>query len=283
MGEQIRYVLEDLSNNHWVLSLLCVTAIICMRIVLVSIIERRVEAVGDSRRWASNVKNTLTALMLYGLVVIWSRELQDFVFSVAAFLVAIVIGFKEFIVCIVGGLYQAASRPFSVGDWIQIDHYTGEVVDRDWVSTTLLDIDVENGTFDFTGKTLELPNSLFLSHVVQKLHFMRRYVLHRFEICRPPEVNVCLLRPLVLTTATKACAHFQDIAERYQGLIQKRLGISLPGPDPEVRVSTNSTGHNVVSISVFCPVDEAVAIEQIVTETFMAAWYREYQNQTVSR
>ena len=270
-------------DNHVVKSIVCILVLFGVRQLLLWQVQRRTEYFGDSqRRWTSNIKNFITLITLFTLFAIWLSELQDFVFSIAAFFVAIVIAFKEFILCLVGSIYQAASRPFSVGDWIQVNGHTGEVVDRDWVSTTLLDINIENGNFDFTGKTLELPNSLFLTQVVKKLHFMRRYVVHRFSIYRPADVNLCPLRPMVMKTAKRACAHFRDVADRYQGLIQKRLGIELPGPDPEIRISTTDISHNVMTISIFCPLDEAKAIEQIIVEKFMAAWYVEFKKQQAS-
>lgn len=267
-------------ESHLFLSFICIVIFVLLRFILLWQVWSRSDIFGDSqRRWSSNVKNFMTFALVVSLLIIWLNELQEFVFSIAAFFVAIVIAFKEFILCLVGSLYHAMSRPFSVGDWIQVNGHTGEVVDRDWVSTTLLDIDVENGNFNFTGKTLELPNSLFLTHVVKKLHFMRRYVVHRFSITRTSEVNICILRPAVLKTAKRACAHFYDVAERYQSLIQKRLAIEIPGPDPEVRISTNDTGASVMTVTIFCPVDEVLAIEQIITDRFMTAWYAELRKQ----
>lgn len=267
-------------DKHVLLSILVFLVFMLARSLLLWWVSYRTDLFTDSqRRWHSNIKNWITLLLVLSLFYIWLRELQDFVFSIAAFLVAIVIAFKEFILCLVGSVYHAASRPFSVGDWIQVNGHTGEVVDRNWVSTTLLDIDAANGNYDFTGKTLELPNSIFLLHVVKKLHFMRRYVLHRFHIVRPPLVNISTLRPIILKASLKACAHFRDVAERYQGLIQKRLGIELTGPDPEIRIATTEIGNDVMIVSLFCPVDEAIGIEQVITERFMVVWYQELKRQ----
>ena len=267
-------------DKHVLLSILVFLVFMLARSLLLWWVSYRTDLFTDSqRRWHSNIKNWITLLLVLSLFYIWLRELQDFVFSIAAFLVAIVIAFKEFILCLVGSVYHAASRPFSVGDWIQVNGHTGEVVDRNWVSTTLLDIDAANGNYDFTGKTIELPNSIFLLHVVKKLHFMRRYVLHRFHIVRPPLVNISTLRPIILKASLKACAHFRDVAERYQGLIQKRLGIELTGPDPEIRIATTEIGNDVMIVSLFCPVDEAIGIEQVITERFMVVWYQELKRQ----
>ena len=197
-------------DKHVLLSILVFLVFMLARSLLLWWVSYRTDLFTDSqRRWHSNIKNWITLLLVLSLFYIWLRELQDFVFSIAAFLVAIVIAFKEFILCLVGSVYHAASRPFSVGDWIQVNGHTGEVVDRNWVSTTLLDIDAANGNYDFTGKTLELPNSIFLLHVVKKLHFMRRYVLHRFHIVRPPLVNIVLYGQLSLKHLLKLVPIFE--------------------------------------------------------------------------
>jgi len=92
-------------------------------------------------------------------------------------------------------------------------------------------------------------------------------------------VNISTLRPIILKASLKACAHFRDVAERYQGLIQKRLGIELTGPDPEIRIATTEIGNDVMIVSLFCPVDEAIGIEQVITERFMVVWYQELKRQ----
>ncbi|WP_418138617.1 mechanosensitive ion channel domain-containing protein [Marinomonas sp. RS-M-Aa-14] len=100
----------------------------------------------DKKRQRINtVDNIFNLLLVVGLVLIWSSELQNIAISIAAFMVALVIATKEFIACIVGAFYRASTRPYQVGDWIRIANYEGEVTDSDWLSTTLFEVDLKGG------------------------------------------------------------------------------------------------------------------------------------------
>ena len=63
------------------------------------------------------------------------------------------------------------------------------------------------------------------------------------------------------------------MATRYNSLIEKRLDIKISGPEPRVRITTTPEGYNIFTVSLFCPTEDAVGIEQKVTEDFMRFWY----------
>ncbi|TYL48771.1 mechanosensitive ion channel family protein [Marinomonas sp. IMCC 4694] len=229
----------------------------------------------DKKRQRINaVDNIFNLLLVVGLVLIWSSELQNIAISIAAFMVALVIATKEFIACIVGAFYRASTRPYQVGDWIRIANYEGEVTDSDWLSTTLFEVDLKGGSYAYTGRTTVVPNSVLLLHTVQNLNYMRRYVTHTFSIARQTdEVNLFVIKEQILTKIHQYSEHFHEVAIRYNSLIEKRLDIRISGPEPRVRITTTPEGFNVFTISLFCPTEEAVDIEQKVTEDFMAFWY----------
>lgn len=229
----------------------------------------------DKKRQRINtVDNIFNLLLVVGLVLIWSSELQNIAISIAAFMVALVIATKEFIACIVGAFYRASTRPYQVGDWIRIANYEGEVTDSDWLSTTLFEVDLKGGSYTYTGRTTVVPNSVLLLHTVQNLNYMRRYVTHTFSISRSADdVNLFTIKEQILEKIREYSEHFHDVAIRYNSLIEKRLDIKISGPEPRVRITTTVEGYNVFSISLFCPTDEAVEIEQKVIEDFMSFWY----------
>ncbi|MCB5161491.1 mechanosensitive ion channel family protein [Marinomonas algarum] len=229
----------------------------------------------DQRRQRINtVDNIFNLLLVVGLVLIWSSELQNIAISIAAFMVALVIATKEFIACIIGAFYRASTRPYQVGDWIRIANYEGEVTDSDWLSTTLFEVDLKGGTYTYTGRTTVVPNSVLLLHTVQNLNYMRRYVTHTFSIARQTdEVNLFIIKEQILEKIREYSEHFHEVAIRYNSLIEKRLDIRISGPEPRVRITTTPEGFNVFTISLFCPTEEAVGIEQKVSEDFMAFWY----------
>lgn len=229
----------------------------------------------DKKRQRINtVDNIFNLFLVVGLVLIWSSELQNIAISIAAFMVALVIATKEFIACIIGAFYRASTRPYQVGDWIRIANYEGEVTDSDWLSTTLFEVDLKGGTYSYTGRTTVVPNSVLLLQTVQNLNYMRRYVTHTFSISRATDdVNLFTIKEQILEKIRGYSEHFHDVAIRYNSLIEKRLDIKISGPEPRVRITTTVEGFNIFTISLFCPTEEAVEIEQKVTEDFMAFWY----------
>ena len=263
-------------NNQWILSLILVVIVLVLRKLIVIVIYRR-PTVDDEypRRWANSINNIATLLIVIGLVIIWLSELRHVALSIAAFAVAIVLATREFIQCFIGSLYLTSTRTFSVGDWIRLGNQYGEVVQSDWLSTTLLEIDMESSHYEYTGKTLVIPNNQFVASTIHNLNFMRRYVAHTFSITRDADsVDVYQLKAPLLEKASDYCKEFHEVAERYTSLVEKRLGISLGVIEPTIRVSTTPLGKNMMSISIFCPTKEALLIEQKITEDFMSLWYQ---------
>ena len=229
-----------------------------------------------SRRWSNSVKNSTNFLILLGLIVIWLSELRFLALSIATFVVALVIATREFIQCFLGSLYLASTRTFSVGDWIKVGANYGEVVRSDWLSTTLLEVDIESMSYGYTGKTLIIPNNQFVVNSIQNLNFMRRYVVHSFAIVRDAEpVNVFLAKEAILEKIKTYSESFEAVAQRYNYVVEKRLGVSLPGPEASIRITTNHLGKNVFTITIFCPTTDVVRIEQKLSEDFMQFWYSE--------
>ncbi len=236
------------------------------------------------RQRVNTLDNFFNLLLVAGLILIWSSELQNFAISIAAFMVALVIATKEFISCIVGAFYRASTRPYQVGDWVRIANFEGEVTDSNWLSTTLFEVDLKDGSYIYTGRTTIVPNSILLTNTVQNLNYMRRYVTHIFSITRQSdEVNLFDIKEKILDKLREYSEHFYEVATRYNNLIEKRLDIKISGPEPKVRITTSHEGHTQFVISLFCPTNEVMVIEQKVTEDFMRFWYEQRAQQLLTQ
>lgn len=226
------------------------------------------------KNWVSVVKNLTNLGLAIGIAVVWLSELQNFAISVAAFTVAIAIVTKELLQCFLGFFTWVANRPFRVGDWIQINGRYGEVADIDWIKIRLLEIDIENG-YSYTGRSITVMNNELLIQPVISLNFMRRYVMHKFSIYRDNSVNLFELREPVTEKINELISPFQEVASRYSNLISKRLEIEATSIEPFIDIHTTDQTHQVISITIFCPTEEAHQLEQKITESFMALWYKQ--------
>jgi small-conductance mechanosensitive channel len=222
----------------------------------------------DHRYLVNSVNNFYNLLLVIVLFYLWSGELQQFAFSIAAFVVAIVLATREYIQCLIGFLYVTSTRPFRVGDWVQTGQFCGEVTATDWAKLTMLEIDQSN--YSYTGKTLFVPNNQSITQPIKNLNFLKRYVPHSFTITMENNYDPYQNFDMLLDKAKEYCVDFQGVAERYNALIERSLDITLAGPDPSIGISTTLMGRVNTCFTVFCPTEKAAEIEAMLTRDFFS-------------
>lgn len=257
-------------NNKSLLTFLLFLTVYMAKLLMVKLIKRRLKE--DKKLHINMVNNIFTLLIIIAVFNIWAEEVQKFAFSIAAFIVAIVLATREFIQCFIGFVYLLSSRPFRIGDWIQVGDNVGEVHSTDWAKLTLLEVNKED--YQYTGKTLYLPNSQLITSAIKNLNFLRRYAMHNFIIVRDDSVNPFDFIDILYEKATSYCAGFKDVAIRYNQLIESRLDINIAGPEPLIQIATSELGHTQVFFTIFCPTELAMEIEQKLTADFMGLWFK---------
>lgn len=265
----------DFEFDKWIISVIIITVAFFLKYVISRYIKKRYILEGiDKRYLITNVKNFFNLLLIISLMVLWGSELQKFAFSIAAFIVAIILATKELILCFVGFVYISANSPFRVGDWIQLNDTVGEVSGLDWAKVSILEVDPVS--YSYTGKSIFLPNSVLMSQPVRNLNYMKRYVNHKFNIVfdKPENFDVEILSRLN-ENAINYCIDFSEVADRYSKLIKNRLEIKISGPKPDVKLSTTDIGKMKITITLFCPTEKAKDIEQKLTIDFFR-FLREY-------
>lgn len=259
-------------NEFKLLATLMLLAVVLMvKQALVSVLRRRYRRGANKRVVVNSFKNIVNLLLLVFLISLWSSELQSLAFSIAAFMVAIVLATREFIQCFLGYLYAISARPFRVGDWVQLNHVSGEVVELDWAKVTVLEIDEHS--MDYTGRHLYIPNSLIVTKTVINLNFLKRYAIHQFKVTLEPHSNPYEILPQLLDRARHYCDDFRDVAERYKGLIERQLDTEFIEIEPDISVETNQFGKYEICVSLFCPAEQKHTIQQKITADIFLHWF----------
>ncbi len=270
--EYLSQVAELIDQHKLISSLVLIGIVLPIREWIVRSIRNRAKRKRlDRRATITTIRNLTNFLLFIAIFIFWSGEIQSFALSIAAFTVAIILATREYIQCLLGFVYLSSTRPFSVGDWIQVDKYCGEVANKDWLKVTLLEVDRE--TYTYTGKSLTVPNSQFVTTTVKNLNFLKRYAFHSFTITTEPSVDIFLFKDRLMELAREYCSSFHDVAQRYRELIEKRLDVNIHSHDPDVRISTNELGKISTEITVFCPTELAIEIEQKLIRDFMQFWF----------
>lgn len=264
--------IESLIENKTLVTALLAIVLITVKLVITRFIKRRAKKKKVDKRFTVNLLNNIFNFALILMVFnIWSVEIQKFAFSIAAFVVAIVLATREFIQCFIGFIYVVSNRPFRIGDWIQVGNYCGEVNSIDWINLTLLEVNISD--YQFTGKTLFIPNNQLVTTPIKNLNFLKRYAVHHFTITRDGSVNPFDFIDDLKKKANKYCADFNDVAVRYNQVIEHRLDINIAGPEPHIEVATSEIGDTQVIFTIFCPTERAMEIENKLTADFMNFWF----------
>ncbi|NND92506.1 MAG: mechanosensitive ion channel [Granulosicoccus sp.] len=273
-------LLQHLLSHRATLTVAVILCAVLLRGLIIRRIRRTSTILTSSeRRTMSTVHVTTVTVIIVTILVLWLSQIQEFILSITAIAVAIVIATKELSLCLLGAFVIRTSRAFSIGDWIAIGTHVGEVIERNFMTTTIQEIEL--GNYTYTGRTAVLPNSLFLANTVINQNFLRRYQFHSFSITvEPGDFPIDAENQLVMQIEALT-AHFIETAQRYNTMLEQRTGIDIPDARPAVEFSTNEAAMIVTTLSVFCPTEEIAALDKAMMKEFFD-WYRRNRKQQLS-
>ena len=280
--DKLTLVIDFLLEHKLLLTVLIIVFISLVKRFIVARIRGDVPFLSDvQRKWMSRTKNSTFFIIVLILFMLWQTEISKFALSVTAIAIAFVVASKEIILCFTGSIQRASSRSFVIGDWIEVGKICGEVIEHNLMATVIQEIDLHHGQYHFTGKTATLPNSMFFTYAVKNLNFMKRYVYHSFNITVVEFVNLYPLFPALSGQIEQHCEDFNEVAKRYNSIIEKHAGVDLPGSEPHIHVNSGPAGEQIVHIMIFCPTERAIHLEQLIREDFMLAYERAFSKPTV--
>lgn len=218
----------------------------------------------EKRRWIVHVKNFSLIIVLAGLVGLWATELRTFALSLVAVAAAVAISTKEIIQCLLGGVYKASVNPFDLGDRIEVGGYRGEVIDHNFLSTTVLEIGPWKDVHSLSGRQLIIPNSLFLTHAITNQSLQQEYVLHMIRVPLLPGEDWRALEKLLLEVALKECAVILESARQSMQRMGQREGLDLPTVEPRVTFQLGDYGQMQANLRVPCQGSRISRTEQAI-------------------
>ncbi len=225
----------------------------------------------EKRRWIIQIKNASLLILAAGLFGIWATELRAFALSLVAVAAALAIATKEIIQCFMGGFYKASTRPFEIGDRIEVNTFRGEVMDHNFLSTTLLEIGPQREVTQLSGRQMVIPNSLFLQYPIHNQSLQQEYVLQNARLTVLPGEDWQALERLLLESANRECAPFLEPARRSMMRLAQREGLDLPRVEPRVTFQYDDLGALRATLRFPTPLDRVSRTEQAILRSVIAA------------
>ena len=178
----------------------------------------------------------LKYILVIFVVFLWFSKLQVFFVSIIAIAAAIVIAFKELIMCFMGGLLCKLSSLFEEGDRIELDGHRGFVIEKNILTTKILEIGPEVNSQQTTGDVITLPNSLMLAKSVKNQSYFKGYSIKSFRYKISKFDNIRYFEDALLKKAEEISSECIDEAKKGISAFCEREGIIIPSIEPRTKI-----------------------------------------------
>ena len=263
-------------SDEIIQSVLMVLAIVTLRSVLLRTHFRRMPDldIEDKRRSVVVSRNLALILSLFGLSMIWAAQIQNLALSMLAVAAAIVLATKELIMCLSGSLLRAATKQYSVGDYIEINGMRGRVVDINLLNILMMQIGPNALVGQLSGQTLSFPNSLLLSFPVRRDNILGSFVIHTLEIPVPIHLDSDAVIVPLREVLEPLCNPYVHRVNRHLENVQEEKLFITPAAQPRVtRVPFDDKVYKVI-VRFASPVEKRLEIQQAVLDEFLRVQYR---------
>lgn len=264
--------LRHLVDNQMMSTIVLLIVVFVFRFATNRFVEHHFDSNAEQRRRInSNIRNALFVLTVFGLLYIWAPSLRNFALSLTAFAVAIILATKELILCFSGTFLKTSSGEIKIGDWITVNGIRGEVVDQTFMSTRLQELGEGGSRYDFTGRTISLPNSIFLTAHVINDEMTKKFVYHTVTIVIDKVADPASVIAAMTDAISQELAEDKKTGLKFKSSIEKNEDILLPDTEPTIHFGTTGEGKVKLMIRALMPTKRATAIEKVAMLAGLAA------------
>src|SRR5690606_28342146 len=156
---------------------------------------------------------------------------------------------------------------YRVGDFIEIDHISGRVIDTDLLATTLSE--AQDGS-QLTSRTAIIPHSLLLVKPVRNLTATGEFVVNLLRVGVDPAEDLAAREQVLLDAALEICKPWMAQADAHLQRIESRELMDLPSAEPRVIIQLNSAKEATLSLRYACRPNDKVKVEQKILRHYLA-------------
>ena len=275
-AEISEFIQQGPIRSEIIQSVLLIIGVLLVRTVILQTHFRRHPAmqIEDMRRWVVVSRNLTLIACLIGLISVWAAQIQTLALSMFAIAAAIVLATKELIMCLSGSLLRAVTKQYSVGDYIEVGHMRGRVVDINLLNTLMMQVGPNHLIGQLSGKTVSFPNSLLLSQTVQRDNILGNFVVHTFEIPVPIHLDSDAIVPPLDEMLQKKCAPYIRVIDKYLEAVQIQKLFITPAARPRISRVPHDDKLYLLVVRFASPVAKRLEIQQMVLDEFLRIQHR---------
>ncbi|UUX93751.1 mechanosensitive ion channel family protein [Methanoplanus endosymbiosus] len=236
------YVYPDKNIRNTLYSAFALASVLAgVKIINEYILEKKIE---DRKSYYSLKKavSVIAGMILLAIIFrIWVENTESLLLSYGIIVAGVAISLQDLFKDFVGGISIIVLSSFRVGDRIEINGITGDVMDIGIMNTTMMEISGLGKCDRTSGRIVTVPNGLLLSNTLLNYTRDHNYVWDAIIVPITYDSNIPLTEELLLkaadretdTISKKAKEEFQKIGRKYY----------LPEKPTETSVMINLTDN----------------------------------------
>jgi small-conductance mechanosensitive channel len=225
-------------------TLLLALAVVCGTYGAYVLVSRWLSSYTDSKRRQHDLRNVVrlgfTVVGLVALAGVVTEQWLGVLFSLGVVGFGVTFALQQPLFSLIGWAYIMTKRPYQVGDRVAIDDSKGDVVEVDFLVTTLWEVEGDLvSTHQPSGRVVTLPNSVVLSsHVYNYTRSEFPYVWNELKVEVAYETDLAFARETMQSVADD---YLGDEMERNVERYREELAETPVDLDINARPTVNVT------------------------------------------
>lgn len=222
-------------------SFLALSTIYLVYVIIEIIFSKRI----SSSKSRYNFRRTLSIIylivLLLVLLAIWIENTQALLLSYGFIAAGITISLQDFFKNLTGGLILFINQNIKVGDRIELNERRGDVIDINFLYTTLLELNEWSSGDQPTGRLIILPNRVVLSEMVTNYNKDHNFIWEDLKIPITYESNWQKAIEIILKLVEKETHDITETAEKGIKRLERRYYLPKKSTEPKVFVNLNES------------------------------------------
>lgn len=222
-----------------IITMIVIATLLILRFFIRIIIEKKIDDHKKVYKLKKFISYVTYILIIFIAGTIWS---EDFTQLIAFLSAGLAITLKEPIENVFGWLFIITTKPFDVGDRIQIGDNAGDVIDIRMFEFTIMEIGNWVQLDQSTGRMIHIPNGKIFREALSNYNRGFKYIWNEIEVIITFESDYKKAKEIILDIANTYCEKIRGEARENLKEVSKKYMIYYNKITPIVYTEVRDNG-----------------------------------------
>ena len=254
-------------------TLILIIILVLARLLVLLIAYRFVNDIAKRYAWKKISLYTIVIALIIILMRIWLEGSSGVATILGLASAGIAIALKDPVTNIAGWVFIVLSKPFTVGDRVQIGNFTGDVIDLRMFQFTLNEVGNWVKADQSTGRIIHIPTGKVFTEPVTNFTKGFKYIWNEIPVMVTYESNWKKAKKILLDIASKYALNLSESAKKSLQAASKKYMIYYSKLTPAV-YTTGSDSGVTLTIRYLCEPHKRRDTEHMIWEEILDKFER---------